>query len=40
MHFDNLQPGLNAPLPRFDDDDDEDEETVETAAAKDLQYPC
>jgi len=34
MHFDNLQPGLNAPLPRFDDDDDEDEETVETAAAK------
>jgi ATP-dependent Clp protease, protease subunit len=25
MHFDNLQPGLNAPLPRLDDDDDEDE---------------
>jgi ATP-dependent Clp protease protease subunit len=26
MHFDNLQPGLSAPLPRLDDDDDEDEE--------------
>ena len=26
MHFDNLQPGLNAPLPRLDDDDDEEEE--------------
>ncbi len=25
MHFDNLQPGLSAPLPRSDDDDDEDE---------------
>jgi ATP-dependent Clp protease protease subunit len=25
MHFDNLQPGLSAPLPRADDDDDEDE---------------
>ena len=25
MHFDNLQPGLNAPLPRANDDDDEDE---------------
>ena len=34
MHFDNLQPSLNAPLPHLDDDDDEDEETVETAAAK------
>lgn len=32
MHFDNLQPGLNAPLPRLDDDDDEDE-GVESAAA-------
>jgi ATP-dependent Clp protease protease subunit len=31
MHFDNLQPGLNAPLPRLDDDDDEEE--VEPAAA-------
>ncbi len=34
MHFDNLQPGLNAPLPRLDDDDDEDEETVEETASK------
>jgi len=25
MHFDNLQPGLSAPLPRLDDDDDDDE---------------
>src|ERR1700679_3697336 len=25
MHFDNLQPGLSAPLPRLDEDDDEDE---------------
>jgi ATP-dependent Clp protease protease subunit len=25
MHFDNLQPGLSAPLPRADDDDDDDE---------------
>ena len=24
MHFDNLQPGLSAPLPRLDDDDDDD----------------
>ncbi len=33
MHFDNLQPCLNAPLPRLDDED-EDEETVEKAAEK------
>jgi ATP-dependent Clp protease protease subunit len=26
MHFDNLQPGLSAPLPRADDDDDEEDE--------------
>jgi ATP-dependent Clp protease protease subunit len=26
MHFDNLQPGLAAPLPRLDDDDDDEEE--------------
>ncbi len=26
MHFDNLQPALAAPLPRFDDDDDDDDE--------------
>jgi ATP-dependent Clp protease, protease subunit len=25
MHFDNLQPGLSAPLPRADDDDDDEE---------------
>ena len=25
MHFDNLQPGLSAPLPRADDDEDDDE---------------
>jgi ATP-dependent Clp protease protease subunit len=30
MHFDNLQPGLSAPLPRADDDD-EDEEEQETS---------
>ena len=32
MHFDNLQPGLSAPVPRSDDDDDEDEK--EEAQAK------
>ncbi|HRI83542.1 MAG TPA: ATP-dependent Clp protease proteolytic subunit [Opitutaceae bacterium] len=32
MHFDNLQPGLSAPLPRLDDED-EDEES-ETSPAK------
>jgi ATP-dependent Clp protease protease subunit len=32
MHFDNLQPGLTAPLPRADEDDDDDE--PETKAAK------
>ncbi len=26
MHFDNLQPGLAAPLPRLDDDDDDDQQ--------------
>lgn len=25
MHFDNLQPGLSAPVPRADDDDDDDD---------------
>jgi ATP-dependent Clp protease protease subunit len=25
MHFDNLQPGLSAPVPRLDDDDEDDE---------------
>jgi ATP-dependent Clp protease protease subunit len=35
MHFDNLQPGLSAPLPRAaDDDDDDDEDEGGTAAAK------
>src|SRR5271154_656113 len=34
MHFDNLQPGLSAPLPRLDDDEDEDEEREEIATAK------
>jgi ATP-dependent Clp protease, protease subunit len=33
MHFDNLQPGLSAPLPRLDDDDDDDEKE-ETLARK------
>jgi len=32
MHFDNLQPGLSAPLPRADEDEDDDE--VETRTAK------
>src|SRR3954470_10557192 len=32
MHFDNLQPGLSAPLPRADDDDDDD--TPEIPAEK------
>jgi ATP-dependent Clp protease, protease subunit len=26
MHFDNLQPGLAAPVPRLDDDDDDDDD--------------
>jgi ATP-dependent Clp protease protease subunit len=34
MHFDNLQPSLNAPLPRLDEDDDEDEETVEAPGSR------
>ena len=34
MHFDNLQPGLSAPLPRADDDDDDDDESPETPAEK------
>jgi ATP-dependent Clp protease protease subunit len=35
MHFDNLQPGLSAPLPRLDDDDDDEEETPAPAEKKD-----
>jgi len=34
MHFNNLQPGLTAPLPRFDDDDEEEEEREEEIARK------
>jgi len=34
MHFDNLQPGLSAPLPRADDDDDDDDEPEAPAAKK------
>ena len=34
MHFDNLQPGLSAPLPRADDDDDDEEETTPPAERK------
>ena len=34
MNFDNLQPGLNAPLPRLDDDDDEDEPAEETEVVR------
>jgi ATP-dependent Clp protease protease subunit len=31
MHFDNLQPGLSAPLPRADDEDDDDESEASPA---------
>ena len=34
MHFDNLQPGLAAPLPRLDDDDDEEEEKQDELLVK------
>ena len=34
MHFDNLQPGRAAPLPRFDDDDDDDDEKAEASPRK------
>jgi ATP-dependent Clp protease, protease subunit len=34
MHFDNLQPGLSAPLPRFDDDDDDEEEKQDELLVK------
>ncbi len=30
MHFDNLQPGLSAPVPRADDDDDDEPECTPT----------
>jgi ATP-dependent Clp protease protease subunit len=38
MHFDNLQPGLSAPIPRADDDDDDDD-TPEGAPKKGGQAP-
>ena len=34
MHFDNLQPGLTAPLPRLDDDDDDEEEKQDDMLVK------
>jgi ATP-dependent Clp protease, protease subunit len=34
MHFDNLQPGLSAPLPRLDDDDDDEEERQDELLVK------
>lgn len=34
MHFDNLQPGFSAPLPRLDDDDDEEEEKQDDLLVK------
>jgi len=37
MHFDNLQPGLSAPLPRLDDEDDDEES--ETSPAKKAAAP-
>ncbi len=39
MHFDNLQPGLSAPLPRADDDDDDDEEETTPPAEKKSEAP-
>lgn len=33
MHFSNLQPGLNGPLPRQDDDDDDDESSSTAKSA-------
>ena len=38
MHFDNLQPGLSAPVPRADDDEEDDDEQ-ETAAPKKSSAP-
>jgi ATP-dependent Clp protease protease subunit len=34
MPFDNLQPGLSAPLPRLDDEDDDDDKPEESGAKK------
>ena len=33
MHFDSLQPGLSAPLPRFDEDEDEEEKQEKAKGA-------
>ena len=33
MHFDSLQPGLSAPLPRFDEDEDEEEKPEKAKGA-------
>ncbi|MES1167388.1 MAG: ATP-dependent Clp protease proteolytic subunit, partial [Pseudomonadota bacterium] len=38
MHFDNLQPGLSAPLPRADEDEEDDDEK-ETPETKNRQAP-
>jgi ATP-dependent Clp protease protease subunit len=37
MHFDHLQPGLNQPIPRHDDDEDEDE--TESTAESSKSFP-
>ncbi len=34
MHFDNLQPGLAAPVPRSDDDEDDDDKREDAQAKK------
>ena len=39
MHFDNLQPGLSAPLPRADDDEDDDDEEQETSVGRNRHTP-
>ncbi|MFA6959377.1 MAG: ATP-dependent Clp protease proteolytic subunit [Opitutaceae bacterium] len=39
MHFDNLQPGLNAPLPRLDDDEDDDDDKEADKLAKKSSAP-
>ena len=39
MHFDNLQPGLSAPLPRADDDDDDDGDDPQSVPAKNRHTP-
>jgi ATP-dependent Clp protease protease subunit len=34
MHFDNLQPSLSAPVPRFDDDEEDEDEQQEPSKRK------